>query len=87
MTADAKVAEQASRFLLDLARGKYDAELAEAENVLTDIGLPWAIMAREALRAFVAVNRATAPDAVQPDGRGGMVPTTNSKIGPGGGFE
>jgi hypothetical protein len=34
--------------------------LAEADEALTAIGLPWAIMAREALHAFVIINRATA---------------------------
>lgn len=87
MTTDAKVAEQASRFLLALARGDFDPQLAEADQALTAIGLPWALMAREALHAFVAVNRATAPKEVQPDGAGGFVPTTNSKIGKDGGFE
>jgi hypothetical protein len=29
MTADAKIAEHASRFLLSLARGDFDKELAE----------------------------------------------------------
>jgi hypothetical protein len=41
--------------------------LAEADEALTAIGLPWAIMAREALHAFVIINRATAPGEVQPD--------------------
>jgi hypothetical protein len=59
--------KQASDFLLGLARGQYDKELAEADEALTAIGLPWAIMAREALHAFVIINRATAPGEVQPD--------------------
>ena len=88
MTTDAKTAEQASRFLLALARGDFDTQLAEADQALTAIGLPWAIMAREALHAFVTINRVTAPGDVQPDGQGGFVPTTNSRINPKtGGFE
>jgi hypothetical protein len=71
------IAKQARAFLIDLARGKYNAELKEVEEKLTAIGVPWAIMAREALHAFVTINKAAAPESVQPDGEGGMAPTTN----------
>ena len=81
------ITKAASDFLLALARGTYDKELTEADEALTAIGLPWAIMAREALHAFVTINRATAPAEVQSDGRGGWVPTTNSKIGVDGRFK
>jgi hypothetical protein len=81
-------AAEASRLLLDLAHGKYDAELADADSALSKIGAvtPWAFVVKNILDALVAVNKATAPSSVVSDGQGGFVPSTNSKIGPDGNF-
>jgi hypothetical protein len=83
---NADPAKNASQFLLDLAHGKYNAELALADSALSKIGAvePWALIVKQVLDAFVVVNRITAPIAVMPDGRGGWVPTTNSRVGPDG---
>jgi len=62
--------QQASQFLLDLANGKYASELTAADEALSAIPAPWALIVKQALDAFVVINRGTAPDAVQPDGRG-----------------
>jgi hypothetical protein len=83
-----QLSKEASDFLLSLARGKYDQELALADSALAKIGIafPWAIAVRKILNTLVAINKATAPSAVVPDGRAGWVPASNSRVGPSGNF-
>ena len=83
-----ELSKEASDILLSLSRGKYDKELALADEALAKISIafPWAITARRILAILVAINKATAPSAVVPDGRAGWVPATNSRVGPDGNF-
>lgn len=83
-----QLSKEASDFLLSLARDKYDHELALADSALAKISIafPWAITARYILNTLVAINKATAPSAVVPDGRAGWVPATNRRVGPDGNF-
>ena len=67
-----------SSFLLDLAAGKYDAQVSDLAAVLAMLG-PLGLSARAALLDLVLLNKYTAPQHVVPDGRGGMVPDTNSR--------
>jgi hypothetical protein len=84
----ADLSEQASKFLLDLAHGKYDAVIALIDKTLARIciAFSWVITARRVLDMLVAINKATAPSSVVSDGRGGWVLATNSRIGPDGNF-
>jgi hypothetical protein len=88
MSETKQLSKEASDFLLDLAHGKYDSELAIADEVLAKISIafPWAVTARQVLKTLVAINKLTAPNAVMPDGRGGWVPASNSSIGQHGEF-
>ena len=74
----------ASDFLLAASSGKYDGAIADIDKLLSMAGgfLPQAAVAKEILDGLVALNRATAPVAVQTDGQGGWVPTTNSRYDP-----
>jgi hypothetical protein len=83
-----QLSKEASDFLLSLARGKYDQELALADSAMAKISIafPWAITARQILNALVAINKATAPSAVVPDGRAGWVPASNPRVDPNGNF-
>ena len=75
-----------SDLLTELATGKYDAQVAEVENLMK--ALPGAgIEIERALEIFLWINRHTAPAGkIVPDGQGGWVPETNSKVGPDGEF-
>jgi len=81
--------EAASKFLLDLARGKYNTEIGDLDEILMLLGktLPAALVAKKVMDAFIQANALTAPNHVVPDGAGGWVPSTNSRIGPGGNFQ
>ena len=74
----------ASVFLLDLAKGKYAAEVAELDQILTSAEgvLPQLALVKELVDGLIELNKLTAPLAVQPDGHGGCVPTTNSHYNP-----
>ncbi len=74
----------ASAFLLGLAHGKYDKDIAAIDQALSMASnfIPQAEIAKEILDGLVELNKATAPDAVVPDGHGGFVPSTNSKYDP-----
>jgi hypothetical protein len=76
--------KDASDFLIGLASGKYDGAIAGIDKLLTTAGavIPQAVLAKEILDGLVALNKATAPVAVQSDGRGGFVPTSNSRFDP-----
>jgi hypothetical protein len=86
-----ELSKEASDILLSLAGGKYDQIRQRTGAGRRRAGknqhrLSWAITARRILTILVAINKATAPAAVVPDGRGGRVPATNSRVGPGGKF-
>jgi hypothetical protein len=74
----------ASAFLLALAGGKYDSEVAVTEQILKDlaVALPPAGEIEKALEVFLWLNKVTAPSAVVPDGKGGFVPAGNSHYDP-----
>jgi hypothetical protein len=78
------LSKDASDFLLALGTGKYDAAIGGIDQLLTTFGsiIPQAILAKEILDGLVALNKATTPVAVQADGQGGYVPTTNSHYDP-----
>ena len=80
MNSDAT--KPASQFLLDLAAGKYDVQVAAFEKMLLLL-TPEFPIASELLmfvRGFVSFNKMTAPAHDVPDGKGGWVPDTNSHI-------
>jgi hypothetical protein len=81
-------AETASKFLLDLAHGRYDQEVIAARNALLSIEpvLPWVAIVSEVGEALLTINKATAPKDVIPDGHGGYVSASNSRIGLNGNF-
>ena len=70
----------ASAFLLGLAHGKYDKDIAAIDQALSMASnfIPQAALAKEILDGLVELNKQSAPLAVQPDGQGGFVPTSNS---------
>jgi hypothetical protein len=74
----------ASAFLLALANGKYDPQVAVTEQILKDLAvtLPPAASVEKALEVLLWLNKATAPQIVTPDGKGGVVPAGNSRIDP-----
>lgn len=80
MNSDAT--KPASQFLLDLAAGKYDAQVAAFEKMLLLLTPEFPIAGEISMlvRGFITFNRITAPAHVVPDGRGGWVPDTNSHI-------
>jgi hypothetical protein len=80
--------QQASEFLLDLARGRYNTQLAAVDAALQGAStfVPQALVVKEVMDAFILLNRATAPNAVVSDGRGGWVPASNTRVGPDGQF-
>ena len=81
--------EIASTFLLDLAHGKYKEEIGNLDEILQLLGatFPAALIAKKVLDSFIQINSLTAPQHVVPDGAGGWVPSTNSRIGPDGNFK
>ena len=81
--------EIASTFLLDLAHGKYNEEIKTLDEIFQIAGatFPAALVAKKVMDAFLQINRLTAPEHVVPDGAGGWVPSTNSRIGPDGNFQ
>ena len=72
----------ASQFLLDLAAGKYDEQVAAFERMLLLLTPEFPICGELLMfvRGFVSFNKMTAPANVVPDGQGGWVPSTNSHI-------
>ncbi len=74
----------ASAFLLGLAHGKYDKDIAAIDQALRLASnfIPQALVAQEIVDGLVALNKATAPDAVVPDGHGGFVSASNSHYDP-----
>jgi hypothetical protein len=75
---------EASAFLLGLASGKYDAGIAGMDEAFSIAGsvFPQALVAREIVDGLLALNKATAPVSVVPDGQGGYVPSNNSRFDP-----
>jgi hypothetical protein len=83
------LAAMASALLTGLANGKYDSEVAFTEEVLGKLGIafPLANELDAALHFGLALNKWTAPrGGIVPDGRGGFVSFTNSRIMPDGSF-
>jgi hypothetical protein len=83
------LSKEASQFLLELAQGKYDREITMIRRVLICVASIWppADGILHGLDVFIWVNRKTVPTGgVVPDGRGGYVPASNSRIGPDGNF-
>lgn len=83
------LSKQASDFLLELAQGKYDREVTMIRRALINLAPIWppANGILHGLDVLIWVNRKTAPTGgVVPDGRGGYVPASNSRIGPDGNF-
>jgi hypothetical protein len=83
------LSKEASDFLLELAQGMYDREVAMIRRALISIAPIWppADGILHALDVLIWINRKTAPiGGVLPDGRGGYVPASNSRIGPDGNF-
>ena len=74
----------ASAFLLGAAHGKYDADIAAIDQALSMASgfIPQVAIVKEILDGLVELNKQTAPLAVQSDGQGGFVPTTNSHYDP-----
>ena len=81
--------EIASTFLLDLAHGKYNQEIQTLDEILQIAGatFPAALVAKKVMDTFLQINRLTAPEHVIPDGAGGWVPSTNSRIRSDGSFQ
>jgi hypothetical protein len=81
--------QQASEFMLDLARGRYNTQLAAVDAALqsASVFMPQALVIKEVMDTFISLNRATAPNAVVSDGQGGWVPASNTLIGPDGRFK
>ena len=81
--------EIASKFLLDLAHGRYNEEIKTLDEILQIAGatFPAALVAKKVMDSFIQINHLTAPDHSVPDGAGGWVPSTNSRIGPDGNFQ
>lgn len=73
-----------SDFLLGLSRGEYVREVQQVQKVLSLIGRFWppALLISRGLTIFLTINRLSAPMEVVPDGRGGYVPSTNSRYDP-----
>lgn len=75
----------ASALLTGLASGKYDKQVAFAENMLSELGLvfPPAAMVERGIEVFLIINKMTAPRGpIVPDGQGGWVPESNSRYDP-----
>ncbi len=74
----------ASAILLKLATGGYDPQIEIAGSMLQDLtaAIPQAAGIERAVAIFLAINKATAHVSAVPDGRGGFVPSTNSRIDP-----
>lgn len=76
---------EASAFLLALAAGKYDEEIAVVQSALGKIAAIWppAAAISQGISVFLLVNRETAPTGgVVPDGQGGFTPANNSRYDP-----
>jgi len=77
----------ASKLLTGLAQGKYDDQVKVTEEILNKIGVlfPPVAQAEKALEIFLWINKVTAPAGrIIPDGHGGWVPITNSRVNPDG---
>jgi hypothetical protein len=89
LSAQGNLSKEASDFLLALADGKHDREIVFIKRALTSIAPIWppAEGISHAISVFLWLNKTTAPTGgVVPNGRGGFVPASNSRIGPDGNF-
>ncbi len=83
------LSKEASDFLLELAQGKYDREVTMIRRALINLAPIWppANGILHGLDVLIWVNHETAPTGgVVPDGRGGYVPASNTRIGRDGNF-
>jgi len=72
----ATLSAMAAALLAGLAAGKYDKQVAFAENMLGELGLifPPAAMVERGVEVFLLINKMTAGRGpMVPDGRGGYV--------------
>jgi hypothetical protein len=78
------LARAASALLFGLAHGEHGKEVEITERFLDGLGVvfPPAAEVEKSLEIFLLINTLTAPSEVVPDGRGGFVPSTNSKYDP-----
>jgi hypothetical protein len=83
----ATLSAMASALLTGLARGQYDNQVAFTEDMIlaTSVVFPMAPAVEKGLEVFLALNKMAAPRApIVPDGAGGFVPNTNSRVMPDG---
>jgi hypothetical protein len=81
-----QLSETESQALLDLAHGKYDAEIAGMDKILATVGVyvPQVLSAKSIIDGALALNKATAPLHVALGEGGSYVPITNSRVMPDG---
>ncbi len=81
-----QLSAEASQALLDLANGKYDAEVAGMDKILAMVGayIPQVLIAKSIIDAAIALNRVTAPLHVALGEGGSWVSITNSRVMPDG---
>jgi hypothetical protein len=91
----ATLSAMAAALLTGLASGKYDKQVAFAENMLAELGLafPPAAMVEKGVEVFLLINKMTAGRGdVVADGRGGFVTQSwaddpRHKLNPDGSFQ
>ena len=81
-----QLSAEASQALLDLANGKYDAEIAGMDKILAMVGayVPQVMIAKAIIDGAIALNKATAPLHVALGEGGSWVSITNSRVMPDG---
>ncbi len=81
-----QLSQEASRALLDLANGKYDAWIDQGDKVLGALGsyVPQVLVAKAIIDGAIALNKATAPLHVALGEGGSWVSITNSRVMPDG---
>ena len=82
----AELSKAESDVLLDLAHGKYDAEIAGMDKILMAIGVyvPEVLIAKKIIDMALMLNKVTAPLHVALGEGGSYVPITNSRVMPDG---
>ena len=81
-----QLSKEASQALLDLANGKYDAEIAGMDKILAMVGayVPQVLIAKQIIDGAIMLNKATAPLHVALGEGGSWVSITNSRVMPDG---
>jgi hypothetical protein len=82
----AQLSAAESQALLDLANGKYDAQIAGMDQILGMIGayVPQVLIAKAIIDGALRLNKATAPLHVALGEGGSWVSITNSRVMPDG---